>query len=457
MSRYPHLVALRAAQREGRKEIAASRVQKKQACAPRALYQRAVEFAERRAFGEALNCFEELVARTPDNVQAHLGHARVLQTLGDHAGARAALLAALVVQPDHGEGLGLLGRSLLGLGDVEQAKECFQRAILLAPRNAEAEFEFGQILLEEGRFEEALEHLERATRLEPGFARAWAQLGSCMEREGHVTEAQDCLERAHQLAPSDHLVARAWGRCLLAMGDAPELAARIQALLSDPHTSTVGLELATTLVAEQGSANELYELAGFDGLLGTYELDHVDGFADVRQFNDALVAAVSAQSEVCQTEGISRSGNLLARSKGPLRDLEELVLNAVSDYVATLPETNHPFVQHRPLHVELAAQAQRISPGASTSAENRCDWLRGIYFVSVPEQWSITELGLLDTAGRPRESPKLLCPSRPGSLLLYPSFWHRCSRVGPGSNALVLIELSVPTRSSTTGTPYRER
>jgi len=453
LSRYPHLVALRAAQRQAQQEISRSRVRERDPSDPRILLQRALGFAEQEAFAESLACFEQLLARAPDNAQAHCGHARLLQTLGNHAGARSALLSALMVQPEQGEALALLARSLVHLGDPQQAEECLNRSLRLVPTNAEARFEMGELLLAEDRPEAALEHLERATRLEPAFARCWATLGRCLFQLGHGSAAVDCLERARELAPSDPVVARAWGRSLLASGAASDVYSRFEKLLLDPKTCSVGLGLCCTVLAEEPSLSELYDLMGVETLLETFEVDAAPGYDTLEIFNEALVAAVDAQSEF-GSGGVRRSGNLLPRCKGAVQALEQLFDDALTNYLARLPPSGHPFVEHRPLRCMLNAHALGMPPGTGERSQSDGSWLSGVYYAKVPAQPCSVSLGLLNAHASLAKSPRLTVQPRPGLLVLYPSFWHRESRIEHGADGLVTVELSVAARTGITGNRY---
>ena len=456
MSRFPRLVALRAAQSKQREGISRSRVQEKRRSDPRVLLQRALGHAESGAFGDALVCFDELLATAPHNVRARCAHARLLQQLGDHAGAQAALLACLVVQPEHGETEHLLGRSLVELGFPKRAKACFERALRLVPHEAEVHFDLGVALLAEGDLANALTRLERATQLEPGFARAWAALGTCLIRSRHATEAFSCLERARQLAPFDAQVLRAWGEHLLTEAPSSEVLQRLRELCSDPRTCLLGLELERSWLAERGTDTELYDLFGFETLMQTYEIEKVTGHHALDPFNAALSAQLRTQT-TRRGALVAKSGNLVPRSHGATRDLTEVVRAAVSDYIAKLPKSRHAFVEHRPALGPLAAHAVVVPAGARERSDHPACWLAGVYYAAAPSQPSATELGVLQVHGRVVSHPQLVCPPRAGRLVLYPGFWQRSSVVAAGPDDLVMFEVSIRPETDVTVGRYSAR
>jgi hypothetical protein len=221
----------------------------------------------------------------------------------------------------------------------------------------------------------------------------------------------------------------------------------------DPKTCSVGLELACTVLAQEQRVTELYDLMGVETFLDTFELGTVPGYERLEAFNDALVAAVDLQSEF-GSGGVRRSGNLLPRCKDAVQALEQMFGDAVTNYLARLPSRGHPFVEHRPMRYMLDARALGMPPGTSERAQSEVNWLSGVYYAKVPAQPCSVSLGLLDAHGELDKSPRLAVRPRPGLLVLYPSFWHRESRIDHGAEGLVTVELAVSARTGITGTRY---
>ena len=131
------------------------------------------------------------------------------------------------------------------------------------------------------------------------------------------------------------------------------------------------------------------------------------------------------------------SGELLIDPKGPVADFEQLILQAVEDYMSALPQdAGDSFSQGRPQRwylnvwsVVLGAagyQKPHIHPSA---------WLSGVYYVRVPDvvaedpdrQAGWIEFGQPSERLAIAQPPAVHClQPRPGLMVLFPSyFYHR--------------------------------
>ena len=122
-----------------------------------------------KAFGKALDYFEQAIATDPDYAPAYAGLADVhFQFLSNLAKGRAAAMKALEIDPLLGEAHASLGfHASSDEWDWTDAEQHFRRAIELSPNYTFAHAWYGWHLLWFGRFDEALNKTQRALELDP--------------------------------------------------------------------------------------------------------------------------------------------------------------------------------------------------------------------------------------------------------------------------------------------------
>jgi len=136
---------------------------------------------------QALETFEQAIARDPDYAPAYLGLAETCMWLGgrgilpagEAAGrARAALQKALEVDPEYAEARLLLGLVKFQFDfDFAGAKHDLEAALPKVPNYANGHQWYGAYLQAMGRFEEGIRAVENAQRLDPLSPPIGADLG----------------------------------------------------------------------------------------------------------------------------------------------------------------------------------------------------------------------------------------------------------------------------------------
>ena len=102
----------------------------------------------------------------------HLGASTFIEkgwsriSLGDYAGAEAALNKALTLSPNDPQSESLLGWAQMYQEKYDDALLNFQKVLMRQPANALARINVGFICLKKGIFGEAIEHLSKAIRLD---------------------------------------------------------------------------------------------------------------------------------------------------------------------------------------------------------------------------------------------------------------------------------------------------
>jgi tetratricopeptide (TPR) repeat protein len=145
----------------------------------------------------------------------HVGVGYAQLAREEYAWARRSFEQALVLEPEHEDGLAGLGETLLKLGQDDAAQRCFHRTLELGyADDVDLMLQVGRALFREGSlreksefFETAKEFFETAVQQAPESAEAVACVGYAQHRLGDDDAAIGSLRRSLQL-DSDHAEAR---------------------------------------------------------------------------------------------------------------------------------------------------------------------------------------------------------------------------------------------------------
>jgi len=125
-----------------------------------------------------------------------------LRTLGDRAGERSVLAAAVAIAPELGWGHYHLAKLLTELGDDAAAIAHYQTAAAQLPDFFWTWEDLGEALQRQGQFREAVDAFERAGRLNPGNPWPHHHRGVCLQKLGDATGAIAAYDRAIALDPT---------------------------------------------------------------------------------------------------------------------------------------------------------------------------------------------------------------------------------------------------------------
>jgi Tfp pilus assembly protein PilF len=177
--------------------------------------ERAHQLYNEGEYDGALALLREGLALYPNSVELHVGVGYAQLAREEYAWARAAFEQALVLEPEHEDGLAGLGESLLKLGYDTAAMRCFRRTLELGyADDVDLMLQIGRALFREGSlressecFEAAKEFFETAVQQLPDSAEAIACVGYAQHRLGDDDGAKVSLRRSLQL-DTDHAEAR---------------------------------------------------------------------------------------------------------------------------------------------------------------------------------------------------------------------------------------------------------
>ena len=177
--------------------------------------ERAHQLYNEGQYDEALTVLREGLTLYPNSVELRVGVGYARLAREEFAWARRAFEEALVLEPEHEDGLAGLGETLLKFGQEEAALRCFHRILELGyTDDVELVLQVGRSLFREASvrdsqalFGEALHFFEAAVEQQGESAEAIACMGYAKHRLTDDDGSIACLRKALQL-DGDHAEAR---------------------------------------------------------------------------------------------------------------------------------------------------------------------------------------------------------------------------------------------------------
>jgi tetratricopeptide (TPR) repeat protein len=177
--------------------------------------ERAHQLYNEGQYDDALQVLREGLTLYPNAVELHVGVGYAQLAREEYGWARRSFEEALVLEPEHEDGLAGLGESLLKLGQDDAGLRCFHRTLELGyGDDLDLMLQIGRSLFREGSildrtdfFEGAKEFFEAGVQQSPESAEAVACVGYAQHRLGDDDGAISSLRRSLQL-DSDHNEAR---------------------------------------------------------------------------------------------------------------------------------------------------------------------------------------------------------------------------------------------------------
>jgi len=190
----------------------------------------------------ALATLREGLALYPNAVELHIGVGYARLARDEFAWARRSFEEALVLEPEHEDGLAGLGETLLKFGQGDAAKRTFAHIRALGyDDDIELMLQVGRALFREDEMDEALEYFEVAVRQAPDNAEAVALVGYAQHRLGRDDDALETLKRALKTDP-DFTEARIYlGNLLYDRGDYEAALYHLDRTVPEDHWDELGI------------------------------------------------------------------------------------------------------------------------------------------------------------------------------------------------------------------------
>ena len=203
-------------------------------------------------YDEALDVLREGLGLYPNAVELHVGVGYARLAREEYGWAKRSFEEALVLDPDHEDGLAGLGETLLRFNQREGALKCFRQVLELGyDDDLDLMLQCGRALFREGLVPEAREFFDVVVAQVPDSAEALALIGYCEHRLGEDERALTTLRRALAL-DDEHTEARVYlANILYDRAAYAEALAELEQTTPEDHWDELGiwrlLELSGTL------------------------------------------------------------------------------------------------------------------------------------------------------------------------------------------------------------------
>ncbi|HSJ30629.1 MAG TPA: tetratricopeptide repeat protein [Longimicrobiales bacterium] len=259
--------------------------------------ERAHRYYDDGNYEAALDTLKEGLRLYPHSVELYVGLGYTRLAREEFVWARQAFERALVLDPEHEDGLVGMGEALLRFGHAEDALRLFARAReTTCGEDLELLLTMGRALYRERMYIEAREVFAETVELHTGSAEAAAAYGYTLHRLDEETAARRQLRRALHLDSEYHEARIYLGHLLYDRGDWVGAAREFERVSPSEHWDTLAIwrlvELKRALEGLQAGADEL--------AVWERRLEEIEGQEDSI---DQLLAEVEAGAQLPETEG----------------------------------------------------------------------------------------------------------------------------------------------------------
>jgi tetratricopeptide (TPR) repeat protein len=161
-------------------------------------------YAKRGLHGEALERYREVRGLDPNRADARLGEIKALLALNRTAEAIGPAEELVAMSPNDVEALLVVAKARAAEGDAAAALTVLVQAQSRAPARADLHKLQGDVLARVGDRGGALSAYRAALELDQGFVAAWVDLGRIHEQREEWTDALRAYERALHELPTYH-------------------------------------------------------------------------------------------------------------------------------------------------------------------------------------------------------------------------------------------------------------
>ncbi|HSJ25097.1 MAG TPA: tetratricopeptide repeat protein [Longimicrobiales bacterium] len=258
--------------------------------------ERAHRYYDEGNYDAALDTLREALRLYPHSVELYVGLGYTRLAREEFVWAKQAFERALVLDPEHEDGLVGLGEALLRFGQRSEALGLFAQCRAIGGGDLDLLLTMGRALYRERLYTEAREVLEEAVEQYPDSAEACAALGYTLHRLSDETGGRRQLRRALHLDSGYHEARIYLGHLLYDRGDWAGAAREFERVPVCEHWDSLAvwrlIELKRALEGLQPGAPEL----------GVWErrLEEVESAADPL---DELLAEIEAGAQLPESEG----------------------------------------------------------------------------------------------------------------------------------------------------------
>jgi tetratricopeptide (TPR) repeat protein len=351
--------------------------------------------------------------------------------------------SVLADHPRHSDAFNLGGIIYMDLGQTKQSVNFMRSVAEILPDSSKAHFNLGTALTANGELTEAISSQRRALELKPDYADALFNLGNAYRQTGESKSAILSYRSALDLAPDYPGAATNLASSLLHLGQPRDaLDASNQALRHFPGDRDA-LAFKAIAATEAGDPDLAASILSMDRLIRTEDFDQAVGFQNMAEFNKALAAHVLSHPTLTRephnvaTRHGQQTENLALEPKGPITQLEEMIITAYDKYMSTASgSAGHPYMRLIPNLGKIDIWGTVLDRmGHQAAHMHRNAWISGVYYVQLPDVMhgaNEARSGWIEFGRPPDEFPCTVdhevrnFEPREGRMFMFPSFeYHR--------------------------------
>lgn len=226
-----------------------------------------------REYAEALRQYQLAAQYDPDRADLYVRRARIHLREFRAGDAEAVLRELIARQPDNAQAHAWLAEVFRQSGQVDKAYEAYQQAIRLAPEDTSHHLQYVHVLIQQNREDEAIEHLRRAIHTVRDRSDLWRVMGELHLRQAgltadaagaqtHRNEAIEIFEQAVREKPEDITLLYSLGDLYLMSQQLPqaiEVYRRIDAKRPDDLQVQRKLAMSYMMAGQTDDAIEMLE------------------------------------------------------------------------------------------------------------------------------------------------------------------------------------------------------
>lgn len=431
-----------------------------------------------------IKVLSETTSQFPEFFEAHQVRGAVLNQSGELEQSLDSFHQAENIQPDNANLKLNIGATCIGLGRVNEALQAFSKAVELSPGNPSAYGCLANVQAELSQYEEAEKNYKRALELSPTDTQTLINYATILQGMERFEESLDLYERAEACYASSPELYRAECRSLIGLNEI-EIAKEVyrMALNIFPDSSDL-IEGYCYFVSKFESvekaicvAEEFINKHGYDirllSLLSVLYNDsdnnellhkYVNYSKQLRQcvITNPVTSSNSPSSNTTTpdyqliakvidkilthptlinsprshaTQSGSHTGELFSGEDSDFKQLKEILLNNVNDYILGNLGCNEHYDSIKPDQIKLRGWSIVMdSQGYQLSHIHPSAWLSGVCYLQLPSVIDECDdhQGWLEFGTYPEdysqhcEPESYLIKPEVGKLILFPSyFWHR--------------------------------
>lgn len=389
---------------------------------------------------EAISCLEEAVGIAPDSSEVRHNLASALAGDGQELEAISLYRKILESTPQDASAHRYLNEILWTQGS-DDFLESYRVSKKTFPEDIDLRHSYAGQLMQAERFEEAEQEIQAAIKMSPDNHKLRLVSARILKEADKFDEALAELRHASKLAADSTSVMAALAETLLGVGDGKGALKIIKKLIKNDDQYMGWWALKADALKLTGS-DEYHWLYDYERLLLVSGIDVPDGYASIKDFNEALLHDLEKYHrgkehplDQSMRLGTQTVGNIFDVQVKTILQLKQAMSDQIQEFLSNLPDDKrHPALRNRSTSFEfIGSWSVRLrKEGFHTNHNHPEGWFSGPYYVALPDvvKQQDNQQGYLKIgepgfkALEPLSAGRILAPEE-GSFVLFPSYmWH---------------------------------